>query len=64
MPSDSAVDLLGGAGSKLLIILQLFAGSYILFMMDEVVSKWGIGSGISLFIAAGVAQALFTDTCS
>ena len=29
-------------------------------MMDEVVSKWGIGSGISLFIAAGVAQALFT----
>ena len=62
VPSDSAVDLLGGAGSKLLIILQLFAGSYILFMMDEVVSKWGIGSGISLFIAAGVAQALFTGT--
>ena len=29
-------------------------------MMDEVVSKWGIGSGISLFIAAGVAQSLFT----
>lgn len=62
VPSDAAVDLLGGAGSKLLIILQLFAGSYILFMMDEVVSKWGIGSGISLFIAAGVAQALFTGT--
>jgi preprotein translocase subunit SecY len=31
-------------------------------MMDEVVSKWGIGSGISLFIAAGVAQQLFTGT--
>jgi preprotein translocase subunit SecY len=27
-----------------------------------VVSKWGIGSGISLFIAAGVAEALFTGT--
>jgi preprotein translocase subunit SecY len=27
-----------------------------------VVSKWGIGSGISLFIAAGVSQALFTGT--
>ena len=60
VPSSGAEDLLGSAGAKLLIILQLFAGSYILFMMDEVVSKWGIGSGISLFIAAGVAQALFT----
>ncbi len=60
VPSDGAVDLLGSAGAKLLLIVQLFAGSYIIFMMDEVVSKWGIGSGISLFIAAGVAQALFT----
>jgi preprotein translocase subunit SecY len=30
--------------------------------MDESVSKWGIGSGISLFIAAGVSQAIFTGT--
>ncbi len=62
VPSDGAVSALGSGGAKLLLILQLFAGSYILFMMDEVVSKWGIGSGISLFIAAGVAQALFTGT--
>jgi preprotein translocase subunit SecY len=27
--------------------------------MDEVVSKWGFGSGISLFIAAGVSQSVF-----
>ena len=27
--------------------------------LDEVVSKWGFGSGISLFIAAGVAQQIF-----
>ena len=60
VPSAGAEDLLGSAGAKLLLIVQLFAGSYIIFMMDEVVSKWGIGSGISLFIAAGVAQALFT----
>jgi preprotein translocase subunit SecY len=58
--SDGAVSALGDWGAKLLIIVQLFAGSYIIFLMDEVVSKWGIGSGISLFIAAGVAQALFT----
>jgi preprotein translocase subunit SecY len=30
--------------------------------MDELVSKWGIGSGISLFIAAGVSEAIFTGT--
>ncbi len=45
-----------------IIVLQLVAGSYLVFLMDEVVSKWGIGSGISLFIAAGVAQQIFTGT--
>ena len=48
--------------ANLLIVMQLFAGSYLVFLMDEVVSKWGIGSGISLFIAAGVAQQIFTGT--
>ncbi len=45
-----------------LLVLQLVAGSYLVFLMDEVVSKWGIGSGISLFIAAGVALQIFTGT--
>ncbi len=48
--------------AKLIIVIQLFFGSYIVFLMDELVSKWGIGSGISLFIAAGVSQAIFTGT--
>jgi len=48
--------------ARTFIIIQLFAGSYLVFLMDEVVSKWGIGSGISLFIAAGVSQAIFTGT--
>lgn len=48
--------------ARLIIILQLCAGSYLVFLMDEVVSKWGIGSGVSLFIAAGVAEAIFTGT--
>ncbi|EQD78755.1 preprotein translocase, SecY subunit, partial [mine drainage metagenome] len=48
--------------SKAIIILQLFFGSYLVFLMDEVVSKYGIGSGISLFIAAGVSQQLITGT--
>ena len=62
VPSSGLVGALGSGGAKLLLIFQLFVGSYIIFMMDEVVSKWGIGSGISLFIAAGVAQAIFTGT--
>lgn len=68
-PSDLFVDrmddLMPGNGHKLaliLIIFQLCFGSYLVFLMDEVVSKWGIGSGISLFIAAGVAQQMFTGT--
>lgn len=38
-----------------LVILQLALGSILLIYMDELVSKYGIGSGISLFIAAGVS---------
>ena len=52
----------GNLLANLLIVMQLFAGSYVVFLMDEVVSKWGIGSGISLFIAAGVSQQIFTGT--
>jgi preprotein translocase subunit SecY len=32
--------------------------------LDEVSSKWGIGSGISLFIAAGVSREMFTNGLS
>ena len=39
-----------------LVILQIALGSLILLYLDEVVSKYGIGSGISLFIAAGVSM--------
>jgi len=52
----------GEAFVRTLIVVQLFAGSYLVFLMDEVVSKWGIGSGISLFIAGGVCQQIITGT--
>ncbi|MBS3063124.1 MAG: preprotein translocase subunit SecY [Candidatus Diapherotrites archaeon] len=38
-----------------LVVAQIAFGSILLMYLDEVVSKYGIGSGISLFIAAGVA---------
>lgn len=41
---------------QFMLIAQLFLGGIIIMLMDEVVSKWGFGSGISLFIVAGVAQ--------
>ena len=42
-----------------IVILQLALGGLIVILLDEIVSKWGIGSGISLFIAAGVANTIF-----
>jgi len=62
VPNTDFVSTFGDMGAKGLLIMQLFIGSYLVFLMDEVVSKWGIGSGISLFIAAGVSQAIFTGT--
>jgi len=44
---------------QLILIFQLFLGGVLIMFMDEVISKWGFGSGISLFIAAGVAQEIF-----
>ncbi len=42
-----------------LLIAQLAFGGFLVLLMDEVVSKWGIGSGVSLFIAAGVTRQIF-----
>jgi preprotein translocase subunit SecY len=68
-PSASIVSTLGSASpgnglflANTIIIAQLVFGSYLVFLMDEVVSKWGIGSGISLFIAAGVSQQIIQGT--
>ena len=44
---------------RLLLIFQLFLGGLLILFLDEVVSKWGFGSGISLFIAANVSKSLF-----
>jgi len=42
---------------RILIFLQLLAAGIIVQLLDELVQKgWGFGSGISLFIMAGVAQ--------
>jgi len=47
-----------GEFTPALVILQIALGSVILMYLDEIISKYGIGSGISLFIAAGVSLAV------
>lgn len=59
-PSDAFINMVGEGTARMLIVLQLFMGALIVYLMDELISKWGIGSGVSLFIAAGVTQAIVT----
>ncbi|NTV22947.1 MAG: preprotein translocase subunit SecY [Nanoarchaeota archaeon] len=49
---------------QLLLVFELFLGGMIVLFMDEIVSKWGFGSGISLFIAAGISKAIFLQLFS
>lgn len=41
---------------EFLIFAQIVLGGILIQYMNEVVTKWGIGSGIGLFIIAGVSQ--------
>ncbi|MCK5449821.1 preprotein translocase subunit SecY [Candidatus Pacearchaeota archaeon] len=49
------------SGLEGLVILQLCLGGFLIVFMDEVIQKWGFGSGVSLFIAAGIGWRLFTQ---
>ena len=58
--------IMGGAyghlstNAALMVFMQLFLATMLVMLMDEMLQKgWGIGSGVSLFIAAGVAQRIF-----
>ncbi|MEM1581483.1 MAG: preprotein translocase subunit SecY [Candidatus Bathyarchaeia archaeon] len=63
--------LLGGffgsleAKQAIIIFMQLIFAGLIIMLLDEMIQKgWGIGSGISLFILAGVAQRIMMDCFS
>jgi len=51
---------LGGFYGPFILIVQLCLGGLAILFMDEICTKWGFGSGVSLFIAAGVGWRLFT----
>lgn len=41
------------------IVLQIALGGILVILFDEVISKWGIGSGVSLFILASISAQIF-----
>ncbi len=63
-PSQALIGWVGNGWARTLIALQIGVGGYLIFVMDEIISKWGIGSGVSLFIVAGVSQSVFTGLFS
>jgi len=51
--------------TTIVIFLQLIFAGIIVMLLDELIQKgWGMGSGISLFIMAGVAQQIIWQTFS
>lgn len=50
-------------GTSLIIFGQLLAAGFVIMMLDELIQKgWGIGSGISLFIVAGIAKEIMWNS--
>jgi preprotein translocase SecY subunit len=51
--------------TTIIIFLQLLGAGVVVILLDELIQKgWGLGSGISLFIMAGVAQNILWQTFS
>ena len=54
-----------GITGAVLIFLQLMFAGLVIILLDEVLQKgWGLGSGVSLFIATGVAGQIFWNCFS
>merc|ERR1711920_502897 len=54
-----------GAGNAILIIMQLFFAGVIVLLLDELMQKgYGMGSGISLFIATNICESIIWKSFS
>merc|ERR1719213_403147 len=54
-----------GAGNAILIIMQLFFAGIIVIILDELLQKgYGMGSGISLFIATNICESIVWNAFS
>jgi preprotein translocase subunit SecY len=45
---------------QIIVTIQIALGSIVILYLDEIVTKYGLGSGVSLFIAAGVSFAIIS----
>ncbi len=52
------------ASLQIFLVIQLIVGGLVIMFMDQIIQKWGIGSGISLFIAAGVSKEIIVRAIS
>ncbi|MEM0379814.1 MAG: preprotein translocase subunit SecY [Desulfurococcaceae archaeon] len=51
--------------TRVFVGLQLFIATYFVILLDEMIQKgWGLGSGVSLFILAGVANTIVWNIIS
>jgi preprotein translocase subunit SecY len=67
IPDPVIADMFFGGSTfavSLVIFLQICIGGVLIMFMDEVVTKWGIGSGVGLFIIAGISQAIINGLIS
>jgi protein transport protein SEC61 subunit alpha len=54
-----------GFGTSLIVFAQLLGAGLVIMMLDELIQKgWGIGSGISLFIVAGITKGIWWSSLS
>ena len=47
-----------------LVVAQLAIGAIVIVYLDEMMTKWGVTSGINMFIAAGVSYSIVAGTLS
>jgi preprotein translocase subunit SecY len=41
------------------VIFQIALGGFLVILMDDAIAKWGLGSGVSLFIVVGISTQIF-----
>jgi len=53
-----------GIGNALIIVVQLFFAGILVLLLDELLNKYGMGSGISLFIATNICEGIVWSALS
>ncbi|MEM0097077.1 MAG: preprotein translocase subunit SecY [Conexivisphaerales archaeon] len=62
---SGVIGTVGSPTIALIVIIQLIVASLIVFLLDQMIQKgWGLGSGISLFILAGISMQIMLDVFS